>query len=177
MVNLTGATPVLQPEPTPGKYHLLGKTLMGDGINTVATTTIRETIMPRIVSEEEQLESAVQTQADERCDEQRATLRLCLDEIAEEATSALQGTDLNMPVYFSVPSSGAALLTFCTPLDPTEGAWEQVTAIICDILLSKIAVSRLVARPLACAPSGVLVNALEASGSRLNQQQAGDPVA
>jgi hypothetical protein len=131
--------------------------LMGDGINTATTTTIGETIMPPIINAAEQHESDDQTQADERCDEQRATLRLCLDDIASEATSALQATDLTMPMYFSVPSGGKALLTFMTPGDPSAEAWKQVTAIICDILLSKIVVSGLVGRPLACAPSGASV--------------------
>jgi hypothetical protein len=128
-------------------------------------TTISETIMPQITESEEQHEPDDHTQqAYERCDEQRATLRLCMGEIASEATLALQEADLNMQMYYSIPSSGAALLTFMTPAHPSDEAWELVTETICSAVSSKIKVSGLIGRPLTCAASGAQVNVAEVSG-------------
>jgi hypothetical protein len=98
-----------------------------------------------------------QVEAADRLHSQRAKLRLSLDEIASEVTTALQDAALAMPVFLSVPSTGA-LLTFMTPGDPPDEAWATVTDIICGILSSKIVVGGLIARPLACAASGALAN-------------------
>jgi hypothetical protein len=108
--------------------------------------------MPQIIdAEEQQHESADETQADERCDEQRAMLRVSLDEIASETTSALQEADLTMPVYFSVPSSGSAILTFMTSADPSDEDWSRATEIVCDVAGRKIQVENLIGRNLRCA--------------------------
>jgi hypothetical protein len=129
----------------------------GAGINT-AVTTIRETIMPQLFEseEEQQHEADDHSQASARRDEQRAILRLCLDEIASETTSALRDAAVAIPMLFAIPSSGAALVTFATPGDPTDSIWSRVTAIILDIVGSKIEVRGLIGRPLACAASGAI---------------------
>jgi hypothetical protein len=118
--------------------------------------------MPQIIDAEEQHESADQTQANDRCDEQRARLRPCLDDVAEEAISALQEADLTMPVYFAVPSSGSAILTFMTCHDPSDADWSKATQIICDVAGRKIQVENLIGRALRCAPSGNSMNLLKA---------------
>jgi hypothetical protein len=61
-----------------------------------------------------------------------AKLRRCLNEIAWEVSAALEEAALAMPIFISVPSGGA-LLTFCTPGDPSDKAWEKVTEIMCAI--------------------------------------------
>jgi hypothetical protein len=118
--------------------------------------------MPQIIEAEEQQESDHNAQAAERQNEQRATLRLCLNEIASEVTAALRDASLTIPVYFSVPSCGA-LVSFCTPTDPTDQEWAKATAIIVHVVGSKIKARGLVSRPLACAAMGISANAAEVS--------------
>jgi hypothetical protein len=123
--------------------------------------------MPQL-SESDELhdETHDRSQAAKRRDRQRATLRLCLDEVGAEVTVALQAAALVMlmPVYFSVPSGGA-LLTFCTPGDLPDEDWERATQIVCDVAGRKLGVHGLTGRPLACVASGASVNATEVSRS------------
>jgi hypothetical protein len=110
--------------------------------------------MPQLIEAAEHPETENQTQADKRHDEQRATLRRDLDEIASEVSRALHEVDLNMPVYFSVPSSGAAILTFMTPVDPSDEDWSRATKIVCDVASRKVQMPNLIGQALRCAPSG-----------------------
>jgi hypothetical protein len=80
----------------------------------------------------------------------RATIREQLNVIAATVQLALRDADLAQPVFFSVPSSGKAILTFATPLDPSEADWNRISAIICAIVGEKTGLEGLTARKLPC---------------------------
>jgi hypothetical protein len=80
---------------------------------------------------------------------------LILPQIASEVTTAIRAANLAIPIFFTIPSSGDALLTFATPLDPTDVDWDRTTEIIREILETKTGVGKLVARPVHCISAGI----------------------
>jgi hypothetical protein len=86
-----------------------------------------------------------------RLDSQRENLRGSLDEIANDIAMALRDAGLMFPVYIAVTSSGDALATIATPLDPTDQEWQQAAAIVNGIIEKSIGCGKLRARELTCA--------------------------
>jgi hypothetical protein len=124
-------------------------------MNTAVSTT-DETVLPQLCQDEfPDDDGDLQTQAAERRDAQRDRLRMSIDQIAAEVTTALCDESLSMQVFFAVPSSGSALLTFATPNDPTDKTWGHASKIICGIVGNKIGVSGLFGRLLTPAATGV----------------------
>jgi hypothetical protein len=80
----------------------------------------------------------------------RAWIRDQLDAIAAAVQIALWDADLAQPVFFCVPSSGDAILTFATPLDPSDADWNKISAIVSGIVGEKTALSGLTTRDLRC---------------------------
>lgn len=68
--------------------------------------------------------------ADDRLDAHREVIRLSLDEIAAEVETALRGASLDFAVYLVVPSSGNAIVTIATPLDPLDADWAEASTIV-----------------------------------------------
>jgi len=131
-------------------------------INTVVTTT-DETAMPQFFRDEFPDDADHQVQAVERRDVQRDRLRMAIDQIAAEVTTALRDESLTVPVFFAIPSSGSALLTFATAADPTDQTWERVSKIVCQIVGNTIGVTGLIGRSLACTATGVAMAAGDVS--------------
>jgi hypothetical protein len=73
-----------------------------------------------------------------------------LNDIAAAVQLALRDANLMQPVFFSVPSSGNAILTFGTPLDPSELEWSRISTIICTIVGQKTGLKGLIGRELPC---------------------------
>jgi hypothetical protein len=88
--------------------------------------------------------------ADDEPEAQRAVIRLALDEIGTETDIALRESGLSFPVGLTIPSSGYALITMVTPVDPSDDDWSQATAIVRHIVSSKLGGIRLRSRPLPC---------------------------
>jgi hypothetical protein len=84
-----------------------------------------------------------------------------LDAIASEVTTALQETGLTMPIFFTVPSAGDALLIYATPLDPSDSDWLRAGEIVIDIIGNKIDGVKLRHRELPCAAAGVMMGAAD----------------
>jgi hypothetical protein len=121
--------------------------------------------MPQLCQDEFPEDDAdLQAQAAERQDAQRDRLRMSIDQIAAEVTAALRDEDLAMQVFFAVPSSGSALLTFATADDSADEVWEHVTRIVCRIVGDTIGVTGLIGRSLTCAATGVSMAAADVSG-------------
>lgn len=74
-----------------------------------------------------------------------------LNAIIAAVQLALREADLAQPIFFSVPSSGQAMLTFATPLDPSEVDWKRISAIVCRIVGEQVGMEGLQGRPLPCA--------------------------
>ena len=99
--------------------------------------------------------------ADDGQDSIRETIRRSLNEIAAQLNSALIAAGIACPVYICVPSSGDALVTFATPLDPSNDEWERVSQIACQIVSKKTGITRLRNRGLVCAMAGTAMGAAE----------------
>jgi hypothetical protein len=92
--------------------------------------------------------------------ERRRTLARSLDEIAAEVIAALNDAGIRIPIFFSIPSSGASYLTLATPLDPTHEEWERVCEIVCRIVASEIDMP-MRSRELSCVAAGVQMGAAD----------------
>jgi hypothetical protein len=90
------------------------------------------------------------TITDDEPEAQREVIRLALDEVATETNIALRDSGLGFPVGLAIPSSGYALITMITPIDPSEDDWAQATRIVRHIVSSKLGGIRLRSRPLPC---------------------------
>jgi hypothetical protein len=108
--------------------------------------------MPRIVQS---------TSTDSEPEAQRAIVRLALDEIATEANIALRESGLSFPVGLAIPSSGYALITMITPIDPSEEDWAQATGIVRHIVSSKLGGIRMRSQPLPCTMVNATMGAAE----------------
>jgi hypothetical protein len=65
-----------------------------------------------------------------------SVIRQSLDEIANEVGAALRDARLDFPVGLTIPSSGYALITMATPVDPSDDDLSQATAIVRHIVSS-----------------------------------------
>ena len=81
-------------------------------------------------------------------DAQRAILTKSIDDIADEIGMALRDANLRFPVYITVPSSGDALASIATPLDPSNDDWERATAIASEVIGRWLGVEKLHSRAL-----------------------------
>src|SRR5437763_343901 len=90
-------------------------------------------------------------QFDNHLESQRKAIRQSLDAIANDIGMALRDVGLTFPVFLTVPNSGHSLVTFATPIDPTDGDWSRVTAIVCQTIQSRTGAGKLHGRALQCA--------------------------
>ncbi|MDQ2763186.1 MAG: hypothetical protein M3Y22_06745, partial [Pseudomonadota bacterium] len=106
-----------------------------------------ETSMPQVIEDDYDVGDPIAAERTYRT-ERRQKVISSLDEVAKEAAAALKEAGLTMPLFFSVPSSGEALLTFATPADPSDPDWAQASQIIINIVETIVGVEGLRSRPL-----------------------------
>ena len=92
-----------------------------------------------------------QTDPDNRLNAQRDIIRQSLNAITNDIGMAMRDVGLTFPLYITVRNSGDALVTMATPSDPSDGEWQQATAIVCRTLEERVGCDRLRGRELACA--------------------------
>jgi hypothetical protein len=110
--------------------------------------------MPQIIEAEEQDEiEAIQTEMTRRRD-QREKLITLLPVIATDIKIAMESAGLYLPVFFTVPRGGEAVVTFLTPDDPTDAEWTAACKIVCGILEDVIGFRKLIAHDVACIAAG-----------------------
>jgi hypothetical protein len=102
-----------------------------------------------------------ETSTDDGIDAQRRIIRASLDELAAEVGTALLGANLRFPIGITTPSSGLALVTIVTPLDPSDDDWAHACAIVRDIVGKKLGGISLQNRPLPCAMANATMNAAD----------------
>jgi hypothetical protein len=120
-----------------------------------------ENTMPQIVEP---------TSIDDEPEAQRTVIRLALDGIAIEVGAALRDARLDFPVGLTVPSSGYALATMVTPVDPGEDDWFRATAIVRRIVSSKLGGIRLRSQPLPCTMVNASMNSTELTADVRNEE-------
>ena len=129
-------------------------------INIVATW-IESTIMPQIIDENEQDKIEVFEVEITGRQHRREKLIALLPAIASEVTTALQVANLHIPVFFTIPRAGDALVTVITTIDPSDADWNAACKIVCGIVENRIGTENLVARDVACISAGLQMGAAD----------------
>jgi hypothetical protein len=89
----------------------------------------RNFTMPTIIPDD--------SSASDRIDAEREIIRKSLDEIVQEVGAKMRAADLTYPVFMTIPGSGAAIMTFATPVDggnDNNDEWPKISAIIQEII-------------------------------------------
>jgi hypothetical protein len=71
--------------------------------------------------------------ASDRIDAKREIIRKSLDGIVQQVGAKMRAADLTYPVFMTIPGSGAAIMTFATPVDEGNDGndeWPIICAII-----------------------------------------------
>ena len=74
-----------------------------------------------------------------------------LDQIARDAKEALAYQGIDTPLFFLVPNSGNAILTFGTTLDPDDALWRQVSEVVSGVVRQLVGVDHTRCREVVCA--------------------------
>jgi hypothetical protein len=101
------------------------------------------------------------TETSNMLDSQRATLRQLLPEIVNDIGMALRDTGLHFPIFITLPTSGNAIATFATPLDPSDNDWQEALDIACEMIRNRIGCGALCGRTVACAVANGTISATE----------------
>ena len=107
------------------------------------------------------------TSTDDGIDAQRSIIRESLDEIATEVGTTLLSANLRFPIGITTPSSGNAIVTIVTPLDPSEDDWAHAGAIVRQIVSKKLGGISLQNRPLPCAMANATMYAADITPNAL----------
>ena len=81
----------------------------------------------------------------------RETMCQSLNVITNDIGTALRDAGLTFPIFLTVPTSGHALATIATPLDPSDQDWEQAKIIVNRIIEKRLGCGKLRSRELTCA--------------------------
>jgi hypothetical protein len=81
----------------------------------------------------------------------RARARSLLPQIMEQVKQSLDEAGIGLDVFVMIPSSGDAVATFGTVIDPPDAVWGRVGDIVCSIVGKAVGLGRVSRRELACA--------------------------
>ena len=81
----------------------------------------------------------------------RARARNLLPQITQEVKQALDEASIEMDVFMVIPTTGDAVVTFGTAIDPPDEVWTRVSDIVCSIIRKAVGLDRAKCRELACA--------------------------
>ena len=95
---------------------------------------------------------------DERVAAHRERVKAMLPEIAQQIREALAEQGIDTPLFFIVPHSGDAIITFGTSGDPSGDEWDRVGEIVGSIVAQSIGLDRVRCRPVTCATTDPIVN-------------------
>ena len=73
-----------------------------------------------------------------------------LDQIARQTKQALIDTDIDLGIFFVIPSSGYSIITFGTMSDPPDELWGQVRAVVSSIVQRAVGLDRVRCREVMC---------------------------
>jgi hypothetical protein len=89
--------------------------------------------------------------ANSTLDAQREIIRRSLNEIANDVGMAMRDEGLTFPIYITARNEGDSLVTYATPLDPSDDDWRRASKIVCQVLEKKLGCGKLHGRELTCA--------------------------
>jgi hypothetical protein len=89
---------------------------------------------------------------------QRARAAAGLDQVARRAKAALVDVGIDLELFFMVPRSGNAILTYGTPGNPNDALWDRVRDIVVLVLQETIGLERPRCHEVLCATTGPIAN-------------------
>lgn len=105
---------------------------------------------------------------DDNLESLRSIISQSLDGIANDIGAAMRAAHLNFPVGLTTPSSGSAIVTMVTPVDPSEDDWSYATNIVREIVAEKLGGIRLRSRSLQCAMVNATMSGAEIAANSLD---------
>jgi hypothetical protein len=105
---------------------------------------------------------------DDHLETLRSIIRQSLDEIANDISAAMRAAHLNFPVGLTTPSSGSAIVTMVTPVDPSEDDWSHATTIVSEIVSEKLGGIGLCSHSLPCAMVNAAMSGAEITANTLD---------
>jgi hypothetical protein len=105
---------------------------------------------------------------DDHLETLRSIIRQSLDEIANDISAAMRAAHLNFPVGLTTPSSGSAIVTMVTPVDPSEDDWSHATTIVSEIVPEKLGGIGLCSHSLPCAMVNAAMSGAEITANTLD---------
>jgi hypothetical protein len=117
-------------------------------INT-ATNSIRMAVMDVHDEHDDEMPDNDAAEGDEATYRSRAAAEL--DQIARQTKQTLVEADIDIDVFFLIPSSGNSVLIFGTPGDPDDDLWSRVSDVVGSVLRNLIGLDRVRCRQLMCA--------------------------
>ena len=94
-------------------------------------------------------------------DKLRITLKEQLPTIALEIEVVLKNAGLNYPVFLCVPSSGRAVATVATAVDPADDDWDRIGVITRQIITQRLDIRGLSSTELTCAAANYTMTAAD----------------
>ena len=84
---------------------------------------------------------------------QRAQARHLLPDIVARTRSALAAAGITYEVFYLVPGSGDAVITFGTNIepDPTDAEWSIISDIVCGIIKDALEINKVMTREMTSA--------------------------
>ena len=68
----------------------------------------------------------------------RGNISQSLNEITNDIGMALRDAGLMFPIFITIPTSGIALATIATPVDPSDQDWEPARIVVNNILEKRL---------------------------------------
>jgi len=101
---------------------------------------------------------------------QRAKASAELDRITRTAKQALLHAGIDLELFFMVPNSGDAILTYGTPGDPDDNLWDRVRDIVVAVLQETVGLERPKCNAVLCATTGPIADSV---GTTITQVELG----
>jgi hypothetical protein len=101
--------------------------------------------------------AAMQTQAlddpalDDDVTAHRERAKDLLNEIARQTKQALTEQGIDTSVFFLIPHTGDAIVTFGTTLDPDDALWRQVSEVVSGVVRLLVGLDHTRCREVVCA--------------------------
>ena len=81
----------------------------------------------------------------------RARAKDLLNEIARQAKRALHDAGIDLDLFFMIPNSGDAIITYGTPGDPPDDEWNRVREVVSSVVRQAVGLDRVRCREVVCA--------------------------
>jgi hypothetical protein len=108
--------------------------------------------MPPITETDDEIAQMAEAEKAFRA-ERRREIALSLDQIAAGVSAALSSANIDIPVHFTVPSTGPMMM-FMTPGDPSLEEWIKVREIVVPIVSRVTGASDVTYKEAACVSAG-----------------------